>query len=103
MQNNKCKMLWDLWITSLLMFITLVVPVRLAFSDQDSVGWIAVYSCVDFCFLNDIILTFFSSYSDSITNDEVTDLRKISVNYIKGWFFFDVASIIPLDYLIEGD
>ncbi len=96
-------MLWDLWITALLMFITLVVPVRLAFSDDDSVGWIIAYEGVDFCFLIDIILTFFSSYADSVTNDEVTDLRKISVNYLKSWFFFDVASIIPIDYLMEGD
>lgn len=96
-------MLWDLWVTTCLMFITLVVPVRLAFSENDSVGWIVAYEIIDFCFLTDIVLTFFSSYSDSVTNDEVTNLRKIAVNYLKGWFFFDVASLIPLDYMVEGN
>lgn len=85
------------------MFITLIVPVRLAFSENDTVGWIVAYEFIDICFLIDIVLTFFSSYSDPLTNDEVTNLRKIAVNYLKGWFFFDAASLVPLDYMVEGN
>lgn len=86
--------------TLCLLFITLVVPVRLAFDDDDPPAWVIVYAIIDLSFLIDMILTFFTSYTDEIQNIEVFDHKKIVVNYLKGWFIFDALSIIPLDYLI---
>ena len=84
------------------MFLTLVVPVRLAFEDNDPLGWKIAYSIVDVSFLVDIILTFFTSFTDSY-NLEVTDHKRIMKNYIKFWFWIDVLSIIPFDYMLSGD
>jgi hypothetical protein len=53
------------------MFLTLIVPVRLAFQDDEPIGWVVAYSAVDLSFLIDIILTFFTSYTDG-DNLEVT-------------------------------
>jgi len=83
--NNRFKIVFDLFIMVCLMFTATVVPFRLAFSDGDSPGWIAVYAIVDISFLADIILTFFTSYTDeAVTGDvEVFESRKIVLNYIK--------------------
>jgi hypothetical protein len=57
---------------------------------------------VDFSFLIDIIITFFTSYTDG-DNVEVTQHKRIMKNYIKFWFWIDLLSIIPFDYLFSGD
>jgi hypothetical protein len=62
-----------------------------------------VYAWIDLSFLVDIVLTFFTSFTDTITSVEVTDHRKIAIKYLSsGWFFFDVLSIIPIDYILKG-
>lgn len=101
LQANKNKLLWDFYITLCLLFTTLVVPVRLAFSDSDPLEWIVIYAIVDLSFAIDIIFTFFTSFTDSITNLEVVEHKKIAINYFKGWFIFDMGSVIPFDYFIE--
>ena len=80
----------------------MVVPVRLAFADDDPVGWVVAYAVVDISFLIDIILTFFTTYTDEITDGEVTNHKKIVVNYLKGWFWFDALSIVPFDYIMNN-
>lgn len=102
MSSNRFKIWWDMYITVLLMFLTLVVPVRLAFEDNDPLGWIIAYSIVDVSFLVDIIMTFFTSYTDGY-NLEITDHKRIMKNYIKFWFWIDLLSIIPFDYMLSGE
>lgn len=80
----------------------IIVPIRLAFADEDPLAWIIVYATVDFSFLIDIVLTFFTSYTDTQTDGEVTDHRKIVKQYLTGWFWFDAASIIPFDYILQN-
>ena len=91
-----------MYITVLLMFLTLVVPIRLAFFDNDEIGWVVAYSVIDFSFLIDIILTFFTSFTDG-NNLEVTKHKQIMKNYIKFWFWIDLLSIIPFDYMLSGE
>jgi hypothetical protein len=79
--NAKNKILWDIWITFTLLFITIAVPVRLAFYDRDPLSWILMYGVVDFSFLTDLVLTFFTSYTDETTNKEVTSHKKIARTY----------------------
>jgi hypothetical protein len=63
--NNKFKIYFDLTVLGSLIFTTIVVPWRLAFSNSDPIGWILVYAVIDFIFLFDLVLTFFTSYTDS--------------------------------------
>lgn len=106
LQSNRKKIYFDIYIMVCLLFVSIVVPVNLAFGDddnQDPLIWIIIYAWIDLSFLVDIVLTFFTSYTDSITSVEVTDNKKIAMKYISsGWFFFDVLSIIPIDYIIKG-
>lgn len=101
LQNNRCKIYWDIFITLTLFFLTIVVPIRLAFTDSDPPGWIAVYTITDISFLIDIVLTFNTSYEDELTYQEITDRKLIVKRYLKGWFWFDALSIFPADYILQ--
>jgi hypothetical protein len=60
---------------------------------------------IDTFFLIDICLNFFTSFIHPFKKVEVTSQKEIAINYIKGWFFFDLISIIPIYYFfpIEFD
>ena len=47
---------------------------------------------VDMCFIFDIGLQFFMSYFDAKTETWIYDLKKIRMNYMKGWFIIDFIS-----------
>lgn len=100
-QNNSIKVVWDLFILLELIFISIVVPYRLAFSNQDSKAWSVVYNVIDVCFGVDIFLTFNTSYSDSENMKEIYDRKKIAIYYLKGWFIIDLLSIVPFDKLLN--
>ena len=53
-------------------------------------------------FLLDLIFCLCQEYRDSETQTMVTDLKKISINYLKGNFLFDLIAIIPFDSFTSG-
>lgn len=63
--NDKYKIAWDIYIMFILINTTVFVPYRLAFIDQEEIGWTTTYYCIDALFFVDIILWFFTSYTDS--------------------------------------
>lgn len=101
-QSNRYKMLWDLWILFLLLLVSLIVPVRLAFVEEETLEWFLVYLITDAFFLLDIFLTFFTTISDQEKVYEISDRRIIARRYIKGWFIIDVLSILPIDIIMLG-
>ena len=67
-QSNAKKVCFDIYIMIALLFTTIVVPLRLAFSeDTEPIEWIIIYLIIDISFLFDIIATFFTTYTDPIT------------------------------------
>lgn len=46
----------------------------------------------------DIILRFFTAYVDNY--EEVDDMKKIGIHYLKGMFIIDVVAVLPL-YMIR--
>ena len=108
MQNNKYKLAWDLIIMVILSFVILVLPTRIAFNyDSDENGtepkWQAIYNFIDFMFLIDIVLTFFTSYTDEMQNIEITDRKLIASRYLRGFFILDLLSVVPFDYMVQED
>ena len=49
----------------ILLLVSIIVPVRLAFVEQETDVWIFLYLFTDVVFFVDIILTFFTSVSDA--------------------------------------
>ena len=98
MPNAKWKVAWDFFIVILLLWVSIVVPFRLAFYDQDNKNWFITYTIVDCFFLIDIILSFFTALVDE--SEIITKKSEIARRYLKFWFWIDLVSILPLD-LIE--
>ena len=48
-----------------------------------------------------ILLNFFHSYKDKSTGEEITNNKKIAINYLKGWFAIDFISSIPFELFFE--
>ena len=59
--TNKYKLIWDLILLCLLVFISMAVPYRIAFVDFEPYSWILTYWIIDILFFIDIILTFMTS------------------------------------------
>jgi len=54
---------------------------------------------VDILFGIDIVVNFISSYDNPETGMPVISLKKISANYISGWFFIDLIAVFPVQLL----
>lgn len=44
-----------------------------------------------------MVLSFFTTYSNKYEDYE-TNRRKVALNYFKGWFFFDLIAVLPIQY-----
>jgi len=64
MPKSKWKFVWDCFIVFLLLFVSVIVPFRLAFYPEEDNLWLIVYSIIDIMFLIDTILTFFTAVID---------------------------------------
>lgn len=81
------------------MFTTIVVPYRLAFVDVEPQSWQIVYYVINGFFLVDCFVNFFTTYTDDEKNIEITDHKKICLNYLKSWFLIDLMSCLPFDLI----
>ena len=78
MRSNKCKLAWDIFVLIILLIVSMVVPIRLAFSTHDPLSWTLAYIMADSIFAIDLILTFFTSVSDENKVYEITDKKQIA-------------------------
>lgn len=77
-----------------------MIPIKLSFFRTWDLAWDIVDKCLQFCFLIDIILTFFTPYYED--NNIITSYKKIAWNYIKTLkFFVDVITIFPYDLFVD--
>jgi len=79
----------------IIIILSISVPYRIAFEDIAPPFWFYTDTALDFLFIIDMILNFFSA----IENDhgEITvDRKKIALIYLKSWFFIDLTSSIPI-------
>jgi|LauGreDrversion4_2_1035121.scaffolds.fasta_scaffold84668_2 hypothetical protein len=91
----------------ILLYVAITYPLNMAFPEteiiSDQVNFI-LGSIISFLFFIDIILTFFTSMTDEEDpNLEITDLKKIAIDYVKHWFFIDVVSTFPIDMFFESN
>lgn len=85
----------------LLFYAGLALPFKTAFIDDQTNGERFLDLGIDILFLIDIIINFFSAYYDNEEN-LITDKKVIAKNYLKGWFFIDLVTSIPLDFIIDS-
>lgn len=59
---------------------------------------------INLVFLIDTILQFFLPYKRPLKlgGGEVKNHRRIACHYVETWFFIDLVSLIPIDYILLG-
>lgn len=73
----------------------------MAFSDAENNtgGLFYLDSTINILFAIDIVLRFFTAYIDDDSLELRDDKIDIAMEYVKGWFFIDLISVIPFDLI----
>ncbi|XP_059165067.1 potassium/sodium hyperpolarization-activated cyclic nucleotide-gated channel 4-like isoform X1 [Physella acuta] len=98
---SNFRFYWDLFMLVLLIANLIVLPVAISFFKDDLTPQWIVFNCIsDTVFFLDIIINFrtgiiLNDYADEI----ILDPKRIAKHYLKTWFFLDLISSIPMDYI----
>ncbi|XP_054160495.1 potassium/sodium hyperpolarization-activated cyclic nucleotide-gated channel 2-like [Oppia nitens] len=92
---------WDLCMLLLLVANLIVLPVAISFFNDDlSTRWIAFNCLSDTIFLLDIAVNFRTGIMNpDLPEQVILDPKLIARTYMRSWFFLDLISSIPLDYI----
>ena len=100
--EGKKRLLWNLFVASLLLYTAIVMPFVLAFYESSGMDeWGVIDILLDTFFFIDLIFNCFTGIYDS-EGRLVTDLKKIIWSYAKSWMIWDMAACFPFG-LISGD
>eukprot|EP01043_Picozoa_sp_COSAG02_P037749 COSAG02_NODE_2855_length_7889_cov_3.123363_8_plen_306_part_00 len=98
--DSRFSQTWDLMQVALLLYISVVVPIRAGF-EVDVALWSTSFfvdAAIDIYFVCDLVLNFRTAY---YTKGGIREDRPSAIcrNYLKGWFFVDFASTLPISYI----
>ena len=98
--DSKFSQIWDLMQVVLLLYISVVVPIRAGF-EEGVVLWSTTFfidAAIDIYFVCDLVLNFRTAY---YTKGGIREDRPSAIcrNYLKGWFFVDFLSTLPISYI----
>ena len=94
---------WDLFIIILAIYNSICIPISISFKPPSFDSWSvnSFNNFIDICFWLDIAITFRTTYKHPITGGEISDIKKISKNYISGQFWIDLVSTFPFEFIGE--
>jgi hypothetical protein len=94
--NSWWKPVFDIIILLLVGYSCVTSMLYAAFQSPSNTHILLFDEIVEYLFRLDLVFNFLQSYVDQDTYEEVTDLKKISRQYVfKGWFFVDFMSVFP--------
>lgn len=93
---------WDLFVILLAIWNSYTLPVEIAFQPLffKEPGVSFANHVIDAIFFFDIVLNFRTTYQNILTGDEVTEPKRIAINYVKGRFWIDLLSSIPFELVL---
>lgn len=98
---SSFRFYWDLCMLLLLVANLIILPVAISFFNDDlSTRWV-VFNCLsDTIFLIDIVVNFRTGIMQADNSEQVIlDPKLIARDYLRTWFFLDLISSVPLDYI----
>ena len=103
--NHPFRLLWDLLIMILSLFVGLELPVQLAFRPnfmQEAWFNYGVHLTLFLIFIMDIALNFRTTFINSESGEEVYSAKKIAYNYLTGMFVIDLISLNFAQFFVES-
>ena len=96
------RCIWDLIVMLLLIYTSIEIPYTISFGQSTVIRYIGL--CVDGFLLFDIFLNFHTAYFDKYDNLRlVTNKRYICKKYFRTWFFIDIITCIPFEFIFTYD
>lgn len=99
--DSKFRVVWDSYCLLMIFHELLLVPLRLAFEIDDNVVFDTLDYIINICFMADIILNFNTGYY--YKGLLIMDRKKIIKNYVSAWFWIDIISTFPYDWVYSED
>lgn len=93
--------MWDLLVCCLVIYSVVVIPLRIGFNRQPSLGFIIFDDMIDCLFFLDMCATFNTAYMDAHLETYVYTRKKIAIHYMKFWFWIDLVSTVPFDDVVQ--
>lgn len=92
---------WDVVAVCGLCFVAMVAPVQVSMLESEFGVLFIISGVVDMIFLVDFVLQFFIMYHIRTDFGHCLEPRplKIAVHYIRTWFFIDLISVFPFDFI----
>ena len=104
MPDTVFKMVWNILIILMLGYTATIAPFRIAFYEDTGTFWSKFYNIfdtfVDIVFAMDIIVNFVSAY-EKINGKFEYSLKKISINYLTGFFLIDIVATVPIQLILD--
>ncbi|XP_071964484.1 potassium/sodium hyperpolarization-activated cyclic nucleotide-gated channel 2-like [Antedon mediterranea] len=100
---SNLRVYWDFLMIAILIINLITIPVSITFFKQEEIGlqWIVINCVSDTLFITDIFFNFRTGILNHDGNELVIlDPKKIAKHYLKSWFFLDLVSSLPMDYII---
>lgn len=97
--QNALKILWDIIILIIIILQGIYIPLLIAFDINVAVEFVYFDFCATVFLLIDILLSFNSGYLKK--GAIVMNRHLIIKHYIKSWFFIDLISTFPYDWIIN--
>ena len=93
---------WDVLVAISLAYNALAIPYRICFDQIAATDEFIFYfdRLVDFLFLVDVILNFYTGYIKSKDGQIELEPKLVKMNYLKTWFLPDLISSIPYELII---
>ena len=93
--NSRWRKLWDGYLSLWLLYSCIVTPINLAFFDLNPGDPLfAIDMIIDFSFLIDVIMNFFTGFHDKEGAVKM-DICDITKNYLFSWFPLDIIAAFP--------
>lgn len=83
----------------LIVFLSLTVPYRIPFEDVTPPLWLYMDITIDFLFIFDVFMNFFTAIEDEDNGELITSRHKIVMAYVKSWFLIDAMSSVPISLI----
>ncbi|CDW86569.1 voltage-gated ion channel superfamily [Stylonychia lemnae] len=102
--SSPFKIKWDLFIITLSLYNSILVPYNFAFPDvlSENDFFLAFEYIIDICFAFDILVNFRSVYYDSKNEIYITNGKLIALNYLlKGRFVIDLLASLPIEEIFQ--
>ena len=99
--SGTFKIIWEIFSTAAIMYSVVVIPYRISFyfNAPYSTLFFVTDMTISVFFFIDIILAFNTPFTDTLTDNLVTNRWKIAKQYMAFWFWIDILAAIPFDLI----